>query len=76
MAGDRKRTGLIMSDSKAWTTVDELNHIQHIMHEQEIELITWYIEGIQKRTAWQGIDREKVMAYAKAALEQFKPAYG
>lgn len=63
--------------STAWSTQDEINHIKHMISEtgnEALSMITGYIEGITKRTEWGTLDKEKITAYAHAALDQLKAA--
>lgn len=61
----------------AWSTQDEINHIKHMASktgEPALNLITGYIAGIEQRTEWGTLDKEKIQAYANAALDQLKAA--
>jgi len=63
--------------SMAWSTADEINHIKHMVSEtgeSALNLITGYITGIEQRTEWGILDKEKITAYAHAALDQLKAA--
>lgn len=63
--------------STAWSTQDEINHIKHMLSEtgsEALKLITGYITGIAQRTEWGSLDKEKIQAYANAALDQLKEA--
>jgi len=61
----------------AWSTQDEIKHIKHMLSEtgsEALKLITGYITGIAQRTEWGALDKEKIQAYANAALDQLKTA--
>lgn len=63
--------------STAWSTQDEINHIKHMLSEtgrSALDLITGYITGIEQRTEWKGLDKEKITAYANDALDQLNLA--
>lgn len=46
----------------AWSTQDEINHINHMIDKtgsEALKLITGYITGIEQRTEWGALDKEK-----------------
>ena len=65
-----------------WQTQDELKFIRGLGHhrnwreevtlEKKRDLLRGYLEGCELRARWAGLDREKIIAFARNELKKYE----